>query len=55
MKVKIVLTGPGGELDSVVLENIKDETDVRISDAVADLSIASTWAVGDTLSIIEVE
>lgn len=55
MKVKIVMTGPGGELDSVVLENISDETDDRITEHVRDMADTTTWAIGDTLSIIEVD
>jgi hypothetical protein len=53
MNVKITMTGPGGELDSVTLENITDETDSRISEAVADMAAGTTWAVGDTLTITE--
>jgi hypothetical protein len=55
MKVKITMTGPGGELDSVTLESINDETDPRISETVADMGASATWAVGDTLTIAEVE
>lgn len=55
MNVKIILSGPGGELDSVVLENINDETDDRISKAVVNMCDALTWAVGDILSIVEVD
>lgn len=53
MNVKITMTGPGGELDSVVLENITDETDPRIGDAVIVMARGTTWAVGDTLTITE--
>lgn len=53
MNVKITMTGPGGELDSIVLENIDGETDDRISAAVADMASSVTWAVGDTLTITE--
>ena len=55
MNVKITLSGPGGELDSVVLQNINDETDDRISAAVVSMSNALTWAVGDVLSIVEID
>ncbi len=55
MKIKITMTGPGGELDSVTLEGIKDETDPRIGEVVSDMANGTTWAVGDTLTITEVE
>ena len=54
MNVKITMMGPGGELDSVVLENINDETDDRISESVRDMTHSSIWAVGDTLTITEI-
>lgn len=53
MNIKITLSGPGGELDSIVLKNIEDETDVRITEAVCDMACASVWSVGDKLSIEE--
>ena len=55
MDVKITMTGPGGELDSIVLENIDDECDERIGAVVADMAANTVWAVGDTLTITEVE
>ncbi len=55
MKVKITLTGPGGELDSVLLNNLDGETDDRISEAVAKLATSDTLAVGDTITITEIE
>ena len=51
MNVKITMAGPGGELDSTTLENIDDETDDRISAAVAVIANSAVWAVGDTLTI----
>ena len=54
MNVKITMTGPGGELDSIILENIDGETDDRISEHVRDMADTTTWAVGDTLTITEV-
>ena len=56
MKVKITMTGSGGvELDSVVLENINNQTDERISEHVRDMADTETWAIGDTLTITEIE
>lgn len=55
MNVEIKMMGPGGELDSVVLHDIEDETDDRISEAVADMAATSTWSVGDTLTIREID
>ena len=55
MNVKIILSGPGGELDSVVLKNVNGETDDRISLAVVSMSRSLTWAVGDILSIVEID
>ena len=56
MKVKITLTGPGGELDSIVLDNVKDETDPRIGEGVLDMvPPGCSWAIGDTLTIREIQ
>ena len=55
MKVKITLLGPGGELDSIVLDDIDGETDDRISEHVAYMASSDTLAVGDTITITEVE
>lgn len=52
MKVQIQMIGPGGILDEVVI-TADDETDARISEAVAALARGVTWAVGDTLTITE--
>ena len=54
MNVKVTLTGPGGELNSVVLNNLDGETDDRISEAVVKIA-ADTLAVGDTITITEIE
>ncbi len=53
MIVKIVMTGPGGELDSETLYDIEGETDDRISAAVVAMANGTTWAVGDTLTIVQ--
>lgn len=53
MKVRIKLDGPGGELNSVVIE-VDGETDDKISEAVIDIA-NETLAVGDTITITEVE
>lgn len=55
MRVKIVMSGPGGELDSIILGGIEGETDDRISEHVRDMADTTTWAVGDTLTITEID
>jgi len=53
MLVKITLTGPGGELDSVNIL-VQHETDDEISQAVAKMATSDTLAVGDTITIQEI-
>lgn len=57
MNVKITMMGPDGKLDSFVLNHIDidSETDDRLSEAVAVFAASVTWAVGDTLTITELE
>lgn len=54
MTVKITLTGPGGELETIILDNIADEFDPKINTAVRDLASHTTWCPGDTLKIQEI-
>ena len=54
MEVKIVLTGPGGELERIILKDINGECDARISKTVSGLA-GNMLAVGDTITITEVE
>lgn len=54
MKVRLQITTDYAILETVVI-TVADETDARISQVIADLAISETWAVGDTLTITEVE
>ena len=56
MKVKITMSGSGGELDSKTVENISDHNaDELISEAVEELVGSVIWSVGDTLTITEID
>ena len=54
MKVAITLTSNGSQLNSVAID-VKDELDDAISKAVSDLAVSSVLAVGDTITITEIE
>ena len=54
MKVAITLTSNGSQLNYVPID-VKDELDDDISKAVADLAVSSVLAVGDTITITEIE
>jgi len=54
MKVKIILTGPGGELATVTLHDLTGEDDPAISEAVATIAANGVQA-GDTITITEIE
>ena len=53
MKVKITLTGPGGELDSKVID-VCDELDPAINEAVKALA-NNQLCPGDTITIVETD
>ena len=54
MKVAITLTSNGSQLNSVAID-VKDELDDAISKAVSDLAVSSVLAVGDTITITDIE
>jgi hypothetical protein len=54
MKIRIMLIGPGGELDRQYLDLHEDDDSAEISTAIVAALEAWTLAPGDTITIKEV-